>query len=119
MGCRHGAKNTLDRNYLWLAERKGVAVQPDTEVRWVRPLSEGSVLSMRPELLEEEGPTGGGEEARFEVTARRTNGAFRSPELRFSAKNVIFAGGVLGTVELLTREGEVEIAEGVTAGQAR
>ena len=24
IGCRHGAKNTLDKNYLWLAERRGL-----------------------------------------------------------------------------------------------
>ena len=27
-GCRHGAKNTLVKNYLWLAERLGVAGAP-------------------------------------------------------------------------------------------
>lgn len=30
-GCRHDAKNTLDRNYLYLAERLGVTVVPDTD----------------------------------------------------------------------------------------
>ena len=27
-GCRHGAKNTLPKNYLWLAERAGAQVLP-------------------------------------------------------------------------------------------
>ena len=31
-GCRVGAKNTLDRNYLYLAERNGAVVHPDTQV---------------------------------------------------------------------------------------
>jgi cholesterol oxidase len=36
-GCRVGAKNTLDLNYLYLAERLGVEVRPDTEVTAIRP----------------------------------------------------------------------------------
>jgi cholesterol oxidase len=36
-GCRRGAKNSLDRNYLWLAERAGAEIHPETEVRRVRP----------------------------------------------------------------------------------
>ncbi len=36
-GCRYGAKNTLDMNYLWLAEGRGVKVRPETEVTWVQP----------------------------------------------------------------------------------
>ena len=38
MGCRHGAKNTLDQNYLYLAEKRGAAVFPETRVVDVRPL---------------------------------------------------------------------------------
>jgi cholesterol oxidase len=32
VGCRHGAKNTLDRNYLWLAERGGAEIFAEREV---------------------------------------------------------------------------------------
>ena len=38
MGCRYGAKNTLDKNYLYLAEKRGAAVFPETKVVDVRPL---------------------------------------------------------------------------------
>jgi cholesterol oxidase len=83
VGCRHGAKNTLDKNYLWLAEKLGAKVEADTEVTWVRPR------------------VGGG----FDVTAR--TGRSLLPFLRKTrtivAKNVVFAGGVLGTVELLLK----------------
>jgi cholesterol oxidase len=37
LGCRVGAKNTLDRNYLWLAERRGAEVRAETTVEAVRP----------------------------------------------------------------------------------
>jgi len=40
-GCRVGAKNTLDKNYLYLAERRGATVLPETEVRAVRKRQNG------------------------------------------------------------------------------
>jgi cholesterol oxidase len=74
-GCRVGAKNTLDRNYLHLAEGRGAQVLADTEV--VR-------LGVRP---------GGGYvvETRGEETGR----------VVFSADQVVLAGGVMGTLPLL------------------
>jgi cholesterol oxidase len=81
VGCRHGAKNTLDRNYLFLAEGLGAVVRADTEVTWVASL-----------------PAGG-----YELTARQGTSPFPAlrKKVRFTAKNVVFAGGVLGTVKLL------------------
>ena len=38
MGCRHGAKNTLDMNYLYLAEKRGAKIFAETRVVDVRPL---------------------------------------------------------------------------------
>ena len=81
VGCRYGAKNTLDRNYLHLAEQQGLSVRTSTDVRWVRPLG------------------GGG----YEVTARHRRGLWRSETLRFRTDQLIFSGGVLGTVPLLLR----------------
>jgi cholesterol oxidase len=37
IGCRVGAKNRLDLNYLYLAERAGAAVHPSTRVTAIRP----------------------------------------------------------------------------------
>ena len=37
-GCRHNAKNTLVKNYLYLAGRAGAAVHPETTAVAVRPL---------------------------------------------------------------------------------
>ncbi|MFY2560240.1 GMC oxidoreductase [Corallococcus terminator] len=81
LGCRHGAKNTLDRNYLHLAEKRGLTLHADTEATWVRPLPDGG----------------------YEVEARQGTGLFSRKTLRFTARNVVFAGGVLGTVDLLLR----------------
>ena len=38
MGCQHGAKNTLDLNYLYLAEKRGVQIFAETKVVDVKPL---------------------------------------------------------------------------------
>lgn len=78
LGCRVGAKNTLDRNYLHLAEGLGAVVLPETTVEAVRPAG------------------GGG----YVVEARPTFG-LRRPLRAFRAPKVVLAGGVLGTVELL------------------
>lgn len=40
-GCRVGAKNTLAKNYLWLAETHGCEIIPRTTVRRVRPRPDG------------------------------------------------------------------------------
>ena len=90
-GCRYGAKNTLDKNYLWLAERQGVTVKPDTEVTWVQPFQEYAGGSTQ-------GHRGG-----YTVTTRERRSLFRKVDRSYQARNVIFAGGVLGTVDLLLR----------------
>ncbi|WP_028923173.1 GMC oxidoreductase [Pseudonocardia acaciae] len=82
-GCRHGAKNTLDRNYLYLAEQGGARVHPLTTVTAVRPL-----------------PGGG-----YAVDAVRTG---RSPRRRanrrtLTAEQVIFSAGTYNTQKLLHR----------------
>lgn len=78
-GCRHGAKNTLLTNYLWLAERAGAKVLDRLTVTRIRP---------RP---------GGG----YEVCTRRT-GTRRSGPM-FVADDVVVAAGTLGSQRLLHR----------------
>jgi cholesterol oxidase len=80
-GCRHNAKNTLDKNYLYLAREKGLQLHADTCATWVRPLPQGG----------------------YEVSARQGASLWRTKERRFAAHNVIFAGGVLGTLSLLLK----------------
>ncbi len=82
-GCRHNAKNTLVKNYLWLAERLGAQVHPMTTVVAVRPA-----------------PSGRG----YEISTVRT-GAWLTGRTRkvFTAGEVVFAAGALGTQRLLHR----------------
>ncbi len=76
-GCRIGAKNTLDQNYLYLAEKNGARVRPETEVVRVSEQGDGYAVETR--------ATFGGEDATF------------------TADRVVFAGGVMGTVPLLLK----------------
>jgi cholesterol oxidase len=45
IGCKVGAKNRLDVNYLYLAERSGAVVHPDTEVTSLHPAEDGWRIS--------------------------------------------------------------------------
>ena len=80
-GCRHNSKNTLDKNYLYLARKHGLRLQPDTEVVNIRPVE------------------GGG----YEVEAKHGARWFGRERQIFRARQVILAGGVLGTLELLLK----------------
>lgn len=83
-GCRVGAKNTLDRNYLYLAERRGAEVRAETRVVAVRESSTASSKT-RGSYVVEVKDTFGGNHTRRVILADR----------------VVFAGGVMGTVPLL------------------
>jgi len=86
VGCRHNAKNTLDKNYLYLAEKQGAQVLAETKVVDVRPLNGSS-----------DGSQG------YEVFIQSSNGWFKGPVRRFTTRGVVFAGSSLGTQELLFR----------------
>lgn len=79
IGCRYGAKNRLDLTYLYLAERLGAVVVPETTVTAVRPLSAGGYAV----------------ESRHTVRGRTTG--------KLTAEQVVFAAGTLGTQKLLHR----------------
>ena len=79
VGCPVGAKNTLDQNYLYLAESHGTQIIPESEVTGVRPLKDG-----------------------YEVLTRNAT-RWRNPARTYRAKGVVFSGGVMGTVKLLMR----------------
>lgn len=85
VGCRHDAKNTLDKNYLYLAESGGAKVHAETKVIDVRPLGD-----------EKDGRLG------YAVTTVPTFGLFKQQRV-YTARNVIFAASSLGTQELLMR----------------
>ncbi|HUO60972.1 MAG TPA: GMC family oxidoreductase [Candidatus Acidoferrales bacterium] len=86
MGCKVGAKNTLDLNYLYLAEKRGAQVFAETKVVDVRPLA---------------GATDG--RKGYEVTTVRSTSLFGSHRRKFTCRGVVFSASSLGTTELLFR----------------
>ncbi|GAA5027334.1 GMC family oxidoreductase [Streptomyces siamensis] len=80
-GCRHGAKNTLNENYLHLAEKAGAVVHPMTTVVSVTDDSQG------------------GYAVQTLPTDRKRKGEGRT----LKAKRVVLAAGTYGTQTLLHR----------------
>ncbi|AXB46908.1 GMC family oxidoreductase [Amycolatopsis albispora] len=80
-GCRVGAKNTLVKNYLYLAERAGAKVIPLTTVTALRERADGS----------------------FEVDLRKTGKTSARFQTTVTAGQVVLAAGTWGTQNLLHR----------------
>ncbi len=78
-GCRVGAKNTLDKNYLYLAQQKGAQILAENEVFDVVQSKEG-----------------------YEIKYKSSTRFFKTKKT-IKAKGVIFSGGVLGTIKLLLK----------------
>ncbi len=78
-GCPHGSKNSLDYNYLHLAQRRGACILPERKVTALRPLPEGGYC----------------------IESRHPWKRLQYPVLR--ARKVVLSAGVLGTLELLFR----------------
>lgn len=86
VGCRHNAKNTLDKNYLYFAEKRGAQVFAETRVVDVRPLNG-----------KQDGSEG------YEIHTERSTAWFAKQRRRFRCRGVVFAASSLGTMELLFR----------------
>lgn len=91
LGCRYNAKNTLDKNYLYLAQQEGANIQAESEVIDVKPL----------------GNTRGTDG--YEITYEHSTGWFNKKKRALNTKNVIFAGGVTGTVKLMLKLKETSL----------
>jgi cholesterol oxidase len=81
-GCRNNSKNTLDKNYLYLAQKYGAEILAENEVYDVRPIDM------------ENGANG------YEVVIKTSTKLFTKRKT-ITSKGVIFSGGVLGTIKLL------------------
>jgi cholesterol oxidase len=88
VGCPHGAKNTLVKNYLWLAERRGVEVTPERTVVDITPVGAA------------DGSDG------YAITSERSGAWLRKDRRTVSARGVVVAAGPLGTNALLARCGQ-------------
>ncbi|MEO9140279.1 MAG: GMC family oxidoreductase, partial [Jatrophihabitans sp.] len=80
-GCRHGAKNTLMTNYLYLAEQHGATIHPLTTVSDVRPRRSGG----------------------YDVHTERTGAWFGRAGETYTADQVVVCAGTYNTQKLLHR----------------
>ncbi|MEV0638856.1 GMC family oxidoreductase [Streptomyces sp. NPDC050619] len=80
-GCRHGAKNTLNENYLYLAEKGGAVVHPMTTVVSVTDDSRGG----------------------YAIATLATDDRRKAKGRTFKARQVVIAAGTYGTQTLLHR----------------
>jgi cholesterol oxidase len=95
VGCRFNAKNTLDKNYLYFAEKLGCTIIPETQVVKIVPLSE-------------DGSDG------YEIHTRSTTGFLGYPKKVFRTKGVVLSAGVLGTMKLLFKMKQKKIMPNIS-----
>lgn len=82
VGCRHEAKNTLDKNYLWFAENLfGASVQAETCVTRIEATGSG-----------------------YRIHTESSTGWLTKNRKIFSSRGLVMSGGVLGTLDLLLRQ---------------
>jgi cholesterol oxidase len=86
MGCRFNAKNTLDKNYLYLAEKHGAHVLAETKVVDVACLN-----------AKADGSRG------YEVSTVKSTAFFNAEPRRLTCRGVVFAASALGTMDILFR----------------
>ena len=79
VGCRYNAKNTLDKNYLYFAQKNGATIQAESEVYDVYQ-----------------------NDKEYIVKWKTSTNIFKK-QGQFSCKGLVFAGGALGTVKLLLK----------------
>lgn len=85
VGCRFNAKNTLDKNYLYFAERRGAVVIPETRAVDVRPRGAA------------DGADG------YTITTERSTAWLAKDRRTITARSVVLAASALGTMDLLLR----------------
>jgi cholesterol oxidase len=85
VGCPHNAKNTLDKNYLWFAEKHfGATILAETQVEKIIPVGVGA-----------EG---------YRIQTKSSTGLLNKNRQEFFAKGIVVSGGVLGTMDLLLKQ---------------
>jgi cholesterol oxidase len=85
VGCRYNAKNTLDKNYLFFAEKRGAKIFAETRVVDIKPL--GAV----------DGSDG------YAITTERSTAWLAKQRRTITARHVVLSASALGTMDLLLR----------------
>lgn len=80
-GCRHYAKNTLDKNYLWFAQKFGTEIFAETLVEKVEFINNV-----------------------YHVHTVKSTAWIKWKKTIYQSKGIVFSGGVLGTMDLLLKQ---------------
>ncbi len=83
VGCRYNAKNTLDKNYLYFAEKRGAKILAETRVTHIEPHDDGK--------------------AGYTLTVERSTARIFKQRRTIRARHVVLAASALGTMDLLLR----------------
>jgi cholesterol oxidase len=81
VGCRENAKNTLDRNYLWFAEKLGARIVAETKAERIT-YADGL----------------------YNIETLHVTSLFRKKRQQFKSRGLIVAAGTLGTLDLLLKQ---------------
>jgi len=81
VGCREDAKNSLDRNYLWFAEKSGLEILAETKAE---------KITFADNL--------------YHIEVKHITSLFPSKRKILVAKGLVVAAGTLGTLELLLKQ---------------
>lgn len=81
VGCRENSKNTLDKNYLYFAEKFGARVIPETKVEKIHRKN-----------------------GYYQVETRSSTKFVNADTKTFTSKGIIISGGTLGSMELLLKQ---------------
>jgi len=81
VGCRHDAKNTLDKNYLWFAQQFGATIFAETLVTKIEY-----------------------KEGLYRIHTQSSTSWFSRNKKIYKSKGLVMSGGVLGTMELLLKQ---------------
>lgn len=83
VGCRYNAKNTLDKNYLYFAEKNGAEVFAETLVTRIE-FNDAEQL--------------------YYIHTESSTSWFGTKKRLFKSKGLVVSGGVLGTMDLLLKQ---------------
>jgi len=86
IGCPKNAKNTLEKNYLFFAERNGVEIRAESEVTRIDVLKN--------KQGQQDGSAG------YEITVQNSTGFFKQ-SYTLRTRGLVLSAGVLGTLKLL------------------
>ena len=75
-GCSQGAKNSLDKNYLYFAEKQGAEILPESKVTHIEALAKGYIVHYQ-------------------------QGLEKPKSTMLTARHVILSAGVIGSLEIL------------------